>query len=606
MVCNAYFKVILTMTFCTEGMGLPFMNQQTIPAQQTMTVAHTIVSQLQAWGVSRIYGVVGDTFLDLLDAIHGSGLQFIAVKHESTAAFMASAEAKLTGKLGVCLATSGPGLANLLNGLGDAYQDKVPVLAITGQVPTKQIGTDAKQYLDQQVFIEPLAAYSALLTSPDATVEVFAKAIHTSLEQGAVTHVSVPKDLFTMPQSAQLRTPPQLVRGTMQFQAQDLQQAAEVLRSAQRPMVVAGVGARAAAQDVVQICETLGAGLILSMGAKGMIDEKMPQLLGGIGKGGSPYASDLLKQADVVLLAGDTWWPEDYVPKNVRIVQVDYEASNIGTKFNVELGLVGDTKVILPLLAQQLKGQQSQAPQSQSQQLQDRQSQVPQSQSQQSQTQQSQAQPRNPQWLAQIQQARQTWYAELEQEAAVEGSPIHPARLIRALERTVQPDAVLCVDTGDHTVWFNRQFRGQQQDVLFSGTWRSMGFGLPAALAAQLCAPNCQVVALVGDGCLGMNLAELSTAARYNLPITVIVVNNGHLQMENDRQKVGQHTELGSDLTNPDFVKVAEACGVAGFRVVDTADLESVLAQAMSLPGPALVDVSASDVIFPNTTPQEA
>ncbi|PWK09593.1 thiamine pyrophosphate-binding protein [Tumebacillus permanentifrigoris] len=545
--------------------------QQTKPTQQTMTVAHTIVQQLQAWGVSRIYGVVGDTFLDFLDAINGSGLQFIAVKHESTAAFMASAEAKLTGKLGVCLATSGPGMANLLNGLGDAYQDKAPVLAITGQVPTPQIGTDTKQYLDQQVFIAPLAAYSALLTSPDATVEVFAKAIHTSLEQGAVTHVSVPKDLFTQQQSTPIRTQPHLMRGTMQVNPADIQQVAQLLQSAQKPVVVAGVGARAAAQDVVHICEALGAGLILSLGAKGMIDESNPHLLGGIGKGGSPYASELLKQADVVLLAGDTWWPQDYVPENVRIVQVDYAATNIGTKFNVELGLVGDTKVILPALAQQLQGHQP-----------------------------------NQQWLSQIQQARQKWYAELEQEASMEGTPIHPARLIRALERTVQPDAVLCVDTGDHTVWFNRQFRGQQQDVLFSGTWRSMGFGLPAAMAAQLSAPNRQVVALVGDGCLGMSLADLSTAARYALPITVVVVNNGHLQMETDRQKVGQHTELGSDLTNPDFVKVAEACGVAGFRVTDTVDLDSVLQQAMSLPGPALIDVSVSDVMFPNTTAQEA
>ncbi|KEO81572.1 thiamine pyrophosphate-binding protein [Tumebacillus flagellatus] len=539
----------------------------------TLTVAHTIVQQLQAWGVERIYGVAGDTFLDFLDALDGSGLQFIAVKHESTAAFMASAEAKLTGKLGVCLATSGPGMANLLNGLGDAYQDQVPVLAITGQVPTNSIGTDAKQYLDQQVFIEPLAAYSALLASPDATVEVFTKAIHTALERGAVTHVSVPKDLFTQTQSTPIRKQPQLVRGTVQFNPQDVDRAAAILQSAKQPVVVAGIGARNAAQSVEQLCETLGAGLILSLGAKGLIDENNPHLLGGIGKAGSPYAADVLKRADVVLLAGDTWWPQDYVPRNVRIVQVDYAATNIGTKFDVELGLVGDTNVILPALVEKLQGHE-----------------------------------KNQQWLTEIHQAREQWYAETEAEAGHEGSPVHPARLIRALENTVRPDAVLCVDTGDHTVWFNRIFRshGSNQDVLFSGTWRSMGFGLPAAMAAQLCQPNRQVVALVGDGCLGMNLADLATLARYNLAVTVVVVNNGYLQMETDRQRVGNHSQLGSDLTNPDFVQVAEACGLAGFRVQDSRELDSVLSQALSLPGPSLVEVNTADVIFPNITKKEA
>lgn len=536
-----------------------------LPITQQMTVAQTMVQQLQAWGVERIYGVIGDTFLDFLDALDGSGVQFVAVKHESTAAFMASAEAKLTGGLGVCLATSGPGMANLLNGLGDAYQDQVPVLAITGQVPTSEIGTDTTQYLDQQVLIEPLAAYSACLASPQATVEVLTKAMHTALSQQAVAHVSVPKDLFTQLQSTPIRPQPQWVRGTLQVEAQDVQRAAAILKSAQQPMVVAGVGARETAEDVAGLCEALGAGLILSLGAKGILDEQNPHLVDGIGKGGSPYAAQLLQQADVVLLAGNTWWPKEEVPHNVRIVQIDTNAHHIGTKFNVELGVVGDTKAILPALVEQLQGHSP-----------------------------------NESWLTSIQQARQQWHREIEREATTEGSPVHPGRLIRALENTVQKDAVICVDTGDHTVWFNRIFRGAQRDVLFSGTWRSMGFALPAAMASQLICPERQVVALVGDGCLGMTLSDLTTAARYHLPLTVVVVNNGNLQMETNRQRVDQHTKLGSDLTNPDFVKVAEACGLAGFRVTDSGELESVLQQALSWPGPTLVDVSVSDITFPN------
>ncbi|WP_227874286.1 thiamine pyrophosphate-binding protein [Tumebacillus algifaecis] len=555
----------------SEGPIQQSLQAVTMPTKQIMTVAETFVKQLEAWGVRQVYGVAGDTFLDFLDALKRSSLQFVAVKHESTAAFMASAEAKLTGQLGVCVATSGPGMANLLNGLGDAYQDGVAVLAITGQVPTKLIGTDTKQYLDQQVLIEPLAAYSALLTAPEATVELVTKAIHTALERGAVTHLSVPKDLWSRQQMKAIRKRPHLVSGILEFDPQDVERAISIMKSAQQPVVVAGLGAREAAADVKRLCEAWGAGLILSLGAKGMVAESFPQLLGGIGKGGSPQASQLLKKADVILLAGDTWWPEGYVPEQARVIQIDKVIANIGTRFTVELGLVGATGQIVPALVERLQGHEQ-----------------------------------NEQWLSYVGQSRAKWYAQVEKEASSEGSPVHPARLMRALQNTLAEDALICVDTGDHTVWFNRIFAGSgRQKVLFSGTWRSMGFALPAALACQLTAPDRQVVALVGDGCLGMTLADLSTAVRYNLPITVIVVNNGHLQMEADRQQVGEHTQLGSDLTNPDFVKVAEACGMAGFRVTDSADLDKTLAQALSLPGPVLLDITVSALMFPNTTAQE-
>jgi len=554
-----------------QGMqGTKQQQQPAVATTPTTTVADTIVQQLQAWGVQRVYGVVGDTFLDLMDAMETHHLPFVAVKHESVAAFMASAEAKLTGRVGVCLATSGPGMANLLNGLGDAYQDKAPVLAITGQVPTKQIGTDSKQYLNQQTFIAPLAAYSECLTSPDATVEILAKALHTAEQWGAVTHVSVPKDLFGKPQTKPLRTKPPLIQGTMQFDTQQVAQAVEILRSAERPCVVAGLGARSVAQEVQQLCQALGAGLIVSMAAKGAFDERFDHLLGGLGKGGNPYASDVLKQADVVLLVGDTWWPEGYVPQETRIVQIDYAAANIGTQFNVELGLVGDTRTIVPALVQQVGHQQP-----------------------------------NGDWLANCRQARDRFKAEIEREATTEGTPVHPARVVRALQEAIRADAIVCVDTGDHSVWYNRIFESKQHVALFSGTWRSMGFALPAAIAAQLEHPERQVVALVGDGGLGMTLADLSTAVRYNVPITVVVMNNGNLQMETDRQRQGQHTTLGSDLTNPDFVKIAEACGLAGFRVTDSRELAQTLQQAVSLPGPVLVDVVTDDVVFPVVKAEE-
>jgi pyruvate oxidase len=531
------------------------------------TVAELMLEQLRSWGVKRMYGVIGDAILGLTDALAKQDeIQFIAVKHESAAAMMASAEAKLTGNLGVCVSTMGPGLANLLNGLGDAYLDKAPVLAISGQAPTNKIGTDYKQYVDQQELIKPFASYSTLLASPEAAIEVLAKAMHMSLSIGVVTHLSVPKDIFDMKIELQIRQKPVVLQGTTTFQEEDLRQALAIMRTARRPMIVAGVGARSAASSVEELAEKWGAGLLLSLGAKGMLPETSPHVLGGIGQGGNPYAPEVFEKADVVLLVGDTWWPEGYVPKNTHVIQIDFMRQNIGKGIPVELGIVGDSASVVPLLVRGLEKESIDSD-----------------------------------WLASWQEARRRWLEENEQEGTRSGSPLHPSRIARAIERTVQPDTVLTIDTGDVTVWMNRNFRPQQQEMLFSGDWRTMGFGLPAAIAAKLSAPDKQVVAVVGDGGLEMVLADLLTAKRYELDITVIVFNNGMLQMERDKMIVGDYRQLGVELTNPDFVRLAEACGWTGYRIESDEQLEETLQRAFSSDGPVLVDVNTAPIVHPET-----
>ncbi|GAX90844.1 pyruvate oxidase [Effusibacillus lacus] len=531
-------------------------------------MAELILEQLHIWGVRRIYGVVGDGILGLMDAIAKQDrIQFIAVKHESVAAMMASAEAKLTGNLGVCTATMGPGITNLLNGLGDAHLDKAPVLAITGQAPTNNIGTDYKQYINQQELIKPFAAFSTLLTHPDATVKVLVKAMHTSLIQGAVTHISVPKDVFNMMASSKVRRKPKLVKGITKFDKSELQDALNILWAAQKPMILAGIGAREAAPSLEKLAEALGAGILLSLGAKGMIPETSPHVLGGIGQGGNPYAADLFKQSDVVLLVGDTWWPEGYVPKDARIVQIDYMQQEIGRgDIPVELGIVGESQTVVPLLAEALQGRKV-----------------------------------NQEWLQQCRDVKTRWEKQNQEEGQTGGTPIHPSTVCRVIEQCVAPDAIVTIDTGDVTVWMNRNFRPQNQRMLFSGDWRTMGYGWPAALAAKLAEPHKQVVACVGDGGIEMVMADLLTAVRYELPITLIVFNNGSLQMEADKMQAGGYLPEGVQLTNPDFVKLAEACGWEGHQV-DTKDkLETTLRQALKSNKPVLIDVKTAAVMHPET-----
>ncbi|HWK22516.1 MAG TPA: thiamine pyrophosphate-binding protein [Ureibacillus sp.] len=531
------------------------------------TVAELMLDQLSMFGVKRIYGVVGDATFGLIDALAKQDkIQYIAVKNESTAAFMASAEAKLTGGLGVCTATMGPGATNLLNGLGDAYADRAPVLAITGQAPTNKIGTEHPQYLDQQELMKPFAAYSANLASPEATIGVLHKAARTSLGQRVVTHLSIPKDILMKPAKGEPRPLPELIDGASVFTKESLEQAVTIMKTAKRPMILAGAGASAASKELEKLADLWGAGILTSLGGKGLFDESSPHVLQGIGEGGNPDAGNLFKEADVVLLAGSTWWPEGYVPTGARIIQIDCHFEQFVKDIPTELGINGKTEEVIPLLTENL-----------------------------------QPYTRSENWVTRCQETKEKWAKKNEQEGNEGGYPVHPSRIIRALDRTVAPDAILALDTGDNTVWTNRNFKQKEQSVLFSGYWRTMGFGLPAAIAAKLIRPEKQVVAIVGDGGLQMVLADLLTATRYELDITVIVLNNESLQMERDKLKVANKKEVGVDLTNPDFVKLAEACGWKGFRPTSDSELESVLEEAFNTNAPTLVDISTAQVFFPET-----
>jgi len=519
------------------------------------------------WGVKRIYGVVGDAIIGFMDELaKQNSIQFIAVKHESVAAMMASAEAKLTGKLGVCLATMGPGLGNLLNGLGDAFLDKAPVLAITGQAPTQKIGTDYKQYLNQQELIKPLAEYTSLLAHPDAIIDVLTKAMKTSLDKGAVTHLSIPKDLFSMNSTAKIQREPKMIQTATSIDEQDITEVVELMKNAKKPMILAGLGAIHVVNEVEKLAELWGAGILVSLGAKGVFPQSCTHFLGGIGQGGNPHAKDLFQESDVVLVVGNLWWPEGYVPEHAKVIQIDVAKENIGKGIPVELGIVGSAEMLVPLLTKHLHSVSQ-----------------------------------NQTWVTNIQKTKETWDTQNEQEGLQSSQPLHPSRIVRAIENTVQNDAIITLDTGDVTVWFNRNFRSTKQQIIFSGEWRTMGFGLPAALSAKLCFPEKQVVAVVGDGGIEMTLADLLTAIRYNLNITVIIFNNHALQMERDKMIASGSVQKDVDLTNPDFVKIAEACSWKGYSIREDSELEATLKKALLHNGPVLIEVETAPIFHPET-----
>ncbi len=536
-------------------------------AGPSLTVAEVLLQELSLWGVERIYGVAGDAVLGFLDAVSKQAqVRFIPVKHEFHAGIMASAEAKLTGKVGVCFATMGPGFMNLLNGLADAHLDRTPVVAITGQAPVKQIGGDENQVIDQQVAIQPIARYSSLIVHPDAAVDRMYKALHLARTHGVVTHLSVPSDLFEQSQAQPLRPPVPWIHGQVAFSRDLLEPVLGVMRSCRRPMIVAGEGAWSARPDLPRLAQQWGGGLVTTLGGKGIVDEGFPFHVGGLGEGGSPEVPWLLQESDLILLIGTTYWPEGFVPRQPRVVQVDAAPENLGQRVQVEYGIVADAGAVVALLADALSDHRP-----------------------------------DQEWIDRVQAAHRQWKETVERESEFDGNPLPPQRVMGALSAHIPPDAIITVDTGDHTVWFNRNFRSRGQTLLYSGDWRTMGFGLPAALAAKLSQPHRPVVAVVGDGGLAMGLGELTTAVQEGTPITVVLMNNDSLQMEKSKMIMRGYGQAGVDLTNPDFVKVAEASGWRAERVRDATQLESALVESLADPKPTLLDIPVQGVVPPLT-----
>lgn len=528
-----------------------------------ITVAEVIIDQLKLLGVQRIYGVIGDAIFGFMDALaKQDAISFIAVKHESVAAMIASAEAKLTGQLSVCVAQMGPGLANLINGLGDAYMDKAPVLAITGQAPLNKIGTNYKQFINQQQMVQAISSYSQLVVHPEAIVESLTKAVHTSVVNQTVSHLTIPMDVFTLEATMMPCKIP--TKSIASIDPSAYEQALLIMKSSKQPMMLLGSKVQAETSAIQALAETWGCGIVMSYGAMGKVPDSHPLMLNGLGEGGNPLLADLFKQADVVLTLETSWWPDGLVPNNVRVVQVTNNAINLGVTIPMDVGLIADATSIIPKLTADL----------------------------------SQYQP-NPNWIHQIKQCKQAWSTLNDKERNQATSPLHPSNIIKIMEQHIADDAVITLDEGDSTLWFMRNFRTKNQQVLLSERWRTMGFGLPAAIAAKLCLPDKQIICITGDGGLEMVLADLVTALKYSLPIIVIVFNNGTLQMEQDKMLMKRMQPEGTKLSNPNFAKVAEACGWNSYRIETPEQLEAAFVQSAGNK-PTLLDVLTAKIPHPD------
>lgn len=522
-------------------------------------LAFAMARQLAAWGVEAVFGVTGDDLLPFLDALaRAGGIRYIGAAHETGAAFMAAAYAELSGGLGVC-AASAAGSVNLLAGLAAAGLDRVPVLALTGQADRAGIGTPAKQYYDQQQAFAGFAAYTELAADAAGALRLLIRAMSRALLLGGAAHLSVPKDLWREKVRAEPGGMPAAVTGRRAAGAGDPGHAAALMRAAKRPLLLVGKAARGMAEEVRALASAWGAGVAVAQDAKGVIPDDWPEVVGGIGEAWTPA---LVSEADCVLLIGEAGFEQSYLPP-APIIQLHTDPARIDDRYLWD-SLAGGIGELITVLLGRLAGRQT-----------------------------------DPSWPGRIAAAHAKRMRLAAADRENEARPIHPARLMAALARTAAADAVIALDEGAFNHWFDRGFIAKSQRVLLSTKWRSMGYGLPAAIAARVRDDKKQVIALVGDGGLLMSLGELATAAKYRLPLTVVVVNNRIYGLEMDKTLAGGLEPVGLSLPAVDFARAAEAFGLQGYRVTEPGDLERVLGGAFSRGEPALVDVICADARLP-------
>ncbi|MFF8954008.1 thiamine pyrophosphate-dependent enzyme [Streptomyces sp. NPDC014940] len=545
------------------------------------TVAQVIVDALSELGVRQVFGVVGDALNPLTDAIRTTdGLEWVSCRHEEAAAFAASAQSQLTDTLGVCMGTVGPGSVHLLNGLYDAAKSHTPVLAIAGQVPLAELGSDYFQEVDNDALFSDVAVFRATVTSPDQLPQMLETAVRHALGRKGVAVLTVPGDLGERELTADRPARFSLNAPVSRPEESAVRRAAELLDRSERVTLLVGQGARAARQDVLTLADRLAAPMVLTLKAKaGFEGDANPYQVGQTGLIGNPAAAQALQDADTLLMLGTDFPYRDWYPEGRTVIQVDTEATHIGRRVPVEVGLVGDTGATVRDLLAHLTAAPAGSDGARDRSHLDK------------------ARERFDKW-----RTGQARLADPAHDKGVVGRirsaldnrahDIRPEALAAAVDRAAADDAVFTSDTGMATVWLSRfvEMRGERR-LIGSYNLGSMANAMPQALGAQCLDRERQVVAFCGDGGLSMLLGDLMTLKTYRLPVKLVVFDNRRLGMVKLEQEQAGLPEFGTVLDNPDFAAVAEAMGITGIRVTDPADVEGAVRRAFDDPGPVLLDV---------------
>jgi pyruvate dehydrogenase (quinone) len=541
------------------------------------TASDILIDTLIDWGVDTVFGIPGDGVNGIIEALRlkRDKIRFIQVRHEEAAAFAACGYAKFTGKLGCCIATSGPGGIHLLNGLYDAKLDGVPVLAITGLQFHDLLATHTQQDVELDKLFMDVAKYNVRVMGPAHVENAVELACRTALAYRGVAHVTIPVDFQSQPVKKAARSARNLAHHVSEIWADSahvptdeaLHRAAELLTAGKKITILAGRGALGARKELEEVAEILGAPIAKPVLGKACVPDESPYTTGGVGLLGTRPSQDALEGCDTLLIVGSSFPYIEFYPKpgQARAVQIELDPQKIGLRYPVEIGLVGDSIRVLRRLIPLLDRNAERG------------------------------------WLEAAQRGKAEWQKLMEERGTRLDMPMKPQVVAHELGRLLKDDAIIATDSGTITTWVARHvpIRGEQMFSL-SGNLATMACGLPYAIGAQAAYPDRQVVAFVGDGGFTMLMGEIATAVKHELPIKVIIIKNNSLgQIKWEQMVFLGNPEYVCDLHPIDFAAFARACGAKGMSIERPEECRRVLEEALATPGPVVVEA----LVDPNEPP---
>lgn len=547
----------------------------------SMGVGQAVVETLRQEGVEYIFGIVGAAFLDILDATYErDDIEFIGVRHEQAAALMADGFARVTGRPAVCMATNGPGVINLTYGVAASYVAHSPMVVLAPSPSREHQHRDSTQEFDQVAMFKPITKAAFQATVPERIPELIRHAfrVATSGKMGPVL-VDLPRDIMVGTEfEVDILSPESYRVGQTRVQGDEelVHKASQALLSAQRPAIMAGGGVdwSLCSEEVTELADLLGAGIVTAYGRADAVPNSHPLFLGHIGRLGAPEAAEAIKKADVLLALGTrlshstTFYDNRFIQKGTRIIQVEIDPKEIGRNYPVEVGIHGDAKGVGRQLLKLLKEAEA---------------------------------PRKDAWANEVTSlSRQRWQR-LDEEGNLTSMPLKPQRVYHELRKVIPQDAIISLDAGLTPAFGqDRLVFNEPRSLLISLDLGGLGFGFPEAIGAKFAQPNRTVVNMNGDGGFLFNAQEMETAVRYGLNVITVIMNNGCWGSEKAYQKYGFNERyVGADIGSPKFDKFAESFGAKGYCLTSADEIGDAFQEAMKASGPTIIEVAVDPEEMP-------
>ncbi|CAM4349225.1 pyruvate oxidase [Erysipelothrix aquatica] len=527
--------------------------------------AEAMVRILTEWDVDHIYGIPGSSTNSLMGAlkVYEDKLQYIQVRHEEAGALAASVDAKLTGKIGVCFGSGGPGHTHLINGMYDAKFDRVPMLVITGSTHTRNLGTDYFQEMDPVPLYSDVSVFNRFVTEAEQLPFVIDNAIRTAYRENGVAIVHVPVDVgYTEIDDNYISSANAFEKAYPQHRAVDIDKAVHLIQEAKRPVIFAGRGTHHAQDELRELSEKFAMPVVLTFLGKGAMPDAHPNMMGQLGRLGSKSSNEAIQDTDLIVMVGAEYpFGREMFPQDIQSIQINIDPKTIGKRLPATVGILGDSKAVMREIIE--KGQAI-AP---------------------------------TQWLKANQINRNNWLDWIHHFENDLSVPMRPEPIMKALNETADDDAIFIVDVGNNVILSSRElmFTGKQK-LTTSGIFATMGIGTPGGIAARLSYPEREVYTLSGDGAFAMMMQEYMTQLKYNLPMVNIVICNESYGFIQVAQEMENNDTLGVDLTPMDYAKFAEACGGVGYHVETYDELMDALKKSKGTQVPVIIDVKVTNV----------